>query len=70
MASGKNPHHEFFKDIFKLIAYNRQNRDKVNKLIFLSEKQGIEKLKQNDLTKAVIESSKDLGVEIELASLE
>jgi len=68
-ASGKNPHHEFFKDIFKVITYNHQNRDKINKLVFLSEKQGIEKLKQNDLAKAVVESSKDFGVEIELASL-
>jgi hypothetical protein len=68
-ASGKNPHHEFFKDIFKIITYNHQHIKKIQKFVFISEKQGIETLKQNDLAKAVIDSSNDFGVKIELEPL-
>lgn len=40
-VSGKNTHHEFFKDIFKVITYNEYNSAKLHRLVFVSEQQGI-----------------------------
>ncbi len=43
-VSGKNPHHEFYKNLIKLLTYNCHNETKLKKLVFLSEKKGIESL--------------------------
>lgn len=45
-VSGKNTHHEFYKDIFKLIIFNEYSTEKILKLVFISEKPGIENLKK------------------------
>ena len=55
-VSGKNPQHEFYKDIFKVIIYNQFNDKKIKHLVFLTEKDGAAKLTKG-LGKAVIESA-------------
>ena len=64
--SGKNPHHEFYKDIFKVITYNHKHMDKLRTLVFITEPVGIERLKKNGLAQAVIASAPDFGITIEL----
>lgn len=45
-VSGKNCHHEFYKDLIKVITYNLYHKgNELEKLIFISEEFGIEKLK-------------------------
>ncbi len=45
-VSGKNCHHEFYKDLIKVITYNLYHKgNELKKLIFISEDFGIEKLK-------------------------
>jgi len=45
-VSRKNPQHEFYKDIFKVVIYNQYNRKKVKRLVFLTEEGGANKLKR------------------------
>lgn len=44
-VSGKNTHHEFYKDLAKVITYNEYQDNKLKKLVFISEASGIESLK-------------------------
>jgi len=65
-VSGKNPDHEFYKDIFKVMVYNRrrQSQDpKIKKLVFITEEGGAAKL-QRGLGQAVIEAMPRLGLTI------
>jgi hypothetical protein len=43
-VSGKNPEHEFYKDIFKIIIYNQHHNIKIQRLVFLTEDDGTYKL--------------------------
>jgi hypothetical protein len=43
-VSGNNPHHEFYRDIFKVWAYNRSAEQPVRKLVFLTERNAATKL--------------------------
>jgi len=52
---GKNPHHEFYKDIFKVIVYNQNHPNKINKFVFLTEKEGADKLNKG-MGKEVMQS--------------
>ncbi len=38
-VSGNNPHHEFYKDIMKVLVYNEYQTDneKIKKLVFITE---------------------------------
>lgn len=46
-VSGKNPHHEFYKDIFKVLVYNEENENsKIETFVFISEQSGIEALRK------------------------
>lgn len=63
-VSGKNPHHEFYKDIFKVIIYNENNCIMIKRLVFLTEKSGADKLLKG-LGKSVTDHFKNkLPVEI------
>jgi hypothetical protein len=44
-VSGKNAHHEFYKDIAKVLTYNEYQSSKLKKLIFISEQAGIAALR-------------------------
>ena len=54
-VSGKNPHHEFYKDIFKVIVYNQNHSNKINQFVFLTEKEGADKLNKG-MGKEVMQS--------------
>lgn len=54
-VSGKNPHHEFYKDIFKVIVYNRHHDKRLERLVFITEKDGADTLNKG-LGKAVMQS--------------
>lgn len=54
-VSGKNPHHEFYKDIFKVLIYNFQHDKKLEHLVFITEEEGAARLSKG-LGKAVMES--------------
>jgi len=53
-VSGKNPHHEFYRDIFKVIVYNQHHAKKLRGLVFITERGGADKLNKG-LGKAVQE---------------
>jgi len=53
-VSGKNPHHEFYRDIFKIIIYNQHHANKLKGLVFITEQDGADKLNKG-LGKAVKE---------------
>jgi len=46
-VSGKNTHHEFYKDLIKVLTYNeyRVEEEKLKKLVFISEETGIRALR-------------------------
>ena len=67
-ASGKNAGHEFFKDIFKVIVYNRNHDRKLKRLVFLTERNGISRLDKG-LGRAVIESAMEYNIEIILQEI-
>jgi hypothetical protein len=68
-ASGNNPQHEFYKDIFKVLTYNHFHDEKLSKFVFLNEPKGIKRLRRNGLASLVIASAKDLSLEIHLVEL-
>lgn len=69
-VSGKNTHHEFYKNVVKVLTYNCNHETKIEKLVFLSEKKGIDSLeKRIDLKfKELLKNSHNIT--IELISLE
>ena len=62
-VSGKNPQHEFYKDIFKVIVYNQYHTSKLKNLVFITEQQGAKKLSRG-LGKAVTESASQYNLNI------
>ena len=67
-ASGKNAGHEFYKDIFKVIVYNRNHDRKLKRLVFITERKGISRLDRG-LGKTVIESAMEYNIEINLEEI-
>ncbi|MBW6482745.1 MAG: hypothetical protein K0B10_06765 [Vicingaceae bacterium] len=67
-VSGKNCHHEFYKDLIKVITYNiyQKENQKLEKLIFISESFGIEKLKGRLDKKLLYEMKCKHNITIEL----
>ncbi|KAA0446113.1 MAG: hypothetical protein FXV80_00435 [Candidatus Thioglobus sp.] len=66
-VSGKNAHHEFFKDLVKALTYNiNHEENQLQKLVFISEDGGIESLKKRIDPKflEMIEKSHKLSVEL------
>lgn len=60
-VSGNNVHHEFYKDIFKVLAF-KQNfpKKEINEFVFISEKSGIETLKNSTLYEETLSLVKKL----------
>lgn len=49
-VSGKNVKHEFYKDLFKILIFNRNSQEfKLERFVFISEKAGINQLKKSTL---------------------
>ena len=65
-VSANNPHHEFYKDIFKVLIYNRHHATKIKRLVFIAEKSTADRLNRG-LGKAAAESMAqyDLGVAVD-----
>ena len=70
-VSGKNCHHEFYKDLIKVITYNlyKKKNQKLEKLIFISEGFGIEKLKGRLDKKLIYEMKCKHNIVIELVAI-
>ena len=70
-VSGKNTHHEFYKDIIKILTYNeyQSENEKLNKLIFISELSGINSLKNRLDSKFLVMLKKTHELSIELVSI-
>jgi hypothetical protein len=67
-VSGNNPHHEFYKDVFKVMAFNKYCEEsmRIDKLIFVTESNGEKRLKSSDLGKEILKSGNfDFSIEIE-----
>jgi hypothetical protein len=63
-TSGNNPHHEFYKDIFKVLIHNRNApQDAFKHFVFLSTAEGVARL-QSGLAQQVAQLSPALGFSI------
>lgn len=67
-VSGKNPHHEFYKDLVKVLTYNEyhSHKNKIKKLVFITESTGIASLngRIDSRFKKLIENSHHLTIEL------
>ncbi|RLF27221.1 MAG: hypothetical protein DRN05_05950 [Thermoplasmata archaeon] len=70
-VSGKNPGHEFYKDIFKVFCYNKKEGvKKLKVLVFMTEERGVKAL-EKEFPKEVIKlTKKTLGIEVALISID
>jgi hypothetical protein len=64
-VSGKNPHHEFYRDVFKVFIHNRMGGGRVGRLVFLTGEKGARALKVG-LGSAVTQHAQSLGFAIEI----
>ena len=68
-VSGKNPTHEFFKDVFKILEHNLSRRGRIKRLVFITDSAGVKRL-GTGLGRSLLENSHDLGFEIKLEPLD
>ena len=68
-VSGKNTHHEFYKDMAKVLTYNEYTEVKISKLIFLSESEGISSLEKRLDSRFVSLMKRKHHIEFELISI-
>jgi len=70
-VSGKNTHHEFYKDLIKVLTYNeyQEKGKKLSKLVFISEYSGIRSLSGRLDSKLIKMLSSIHNVSIELVSI-
>jgi hypothetical protein len=68
-VSGKNPTHEFFKDVFKVLEHNLSGGGRIKRLVFLTDGAGVARL-QSGLCRSLLTNSHDLGFEIKLEPLD
>lgn len=68
-VSGKNPHHRFFRDLWKVVVFNSRGGSKIKKLVFLVGEPGASNL-TDAFTNSVRQVIKtDLGFEVEIVSV-
>ena len=70
-VSGKNTHHEFYKDLVKVLTYNEytEPEKRLKKLIFISETKGIKSLQSRLDEKLLAMLYKTHGLTVELVSI-
>ena len=70
-VSGKNTHHEFYKDLIKVLTYNeyQETQNKITKLVFISESEGIKSLSARLDSKFIQMLSANHKLSIELVSI-
>jgi hypothetical protein len=64
--SGNNTHHEFYKDVAKVLTYNEYESKKIKKLVFLSEQKGIRQLENrlDQKFRSLIKRKHNVGIEL------
>jgi hypothetical protein len=65
-VSGENTDHEFYKDIAKILTYNEYHQNRLGKLIFMSESNGIKALRKRLDPKFVALMKRKHNLEFEL----
>lgn len=70
-VSGNNTHHEFYKDLIKILTYNeyQTNNDKLTKLVFISESKGIKSLSNRLDAKFLTMLKNTHRISVELTSI-
>lgn len=70
-VSGKNTHHEFYKDLIKVLTYNeyQPNDKRISKLVFISESSGIKSLSRRLDSKFIKMLSSSHGLTIDFVSI-
>lgn len=69
-VSGKNPHHEFYKDLIKIVIYNENNpQKKLHTLVFITEDEGIQSLERRLGLQIKDRFLKSLGIKVVLVSI-
>jgi hypothetical protein len=69
-VSSNNPRHEFYKDIFTVLAYNEENPGgEINRLKFMTPRTGAEKLIRDRLAQKTLLLATKLGLEVEIVPL-
>ena len=68
-VSGKNPHHRFFRDIWKVAVLNSRGGGRITKLVFLVGTPGASDL-ADTFTQSVREVAKaDMGIDVEIVGV-
>jgi len=64
--SGKNISHEFYKDLIKVLLFNKyqKNERKLKKFIFISENEAINEFKKKEFFKAIQEEFSSIEIEL------
>jgi len=69
-VSGKNPHHEFYKDLIKILKYNCNNTSEpIEKFVFLTEENGINSLQKRFTEDIKVYLQDTHKIKIELKSI-
>ncbi|HQQ76460.1 MAG TPA: hypothetical protein PLB01_03830 [Thermoanaerobaculia bacterium] len=68
-VSGKNPHHRFFRDLWKVIALNAQDGVTVRRLVFVVGKPGDRELSDAFTTRVREVAAQTLGIETEIVGV-
>jgi hypothetical protein len=69
-VSGKNPHHEFYKDLIKILKYNCNNSSNpIEKFVFLTEENGINSLQKRFTEDIKVYLQDTHKIKIELKSI-
>lgn len=69
-VAASNPHHEFYKDVFKVLVYNRNHEsEKLSKFIFITASTAAGKLNETFLARSVIQCGKELGFIISIVGV-
>lgn len=67
-VSGKNPHHEFYRDVFKVVAYNELGGGNIQLFVFLTEASAAKRLSAG-LAAFVTSCGNRLGFEVSVVGL-
>ena len=69
-VSGKNPHHEFYKDLIKILKYNcNHTSEPIEKFVFLTEENGINSLQKRFTEDIKVYLQDTHKIKIELKSI-
>jgi hypothetical protein len=68
-VSGKNPHHRFFRDLWKVAVLNAKGSLPVRKLIFVVGKPGERELADAFTSEVCAVAARTLGIEVEIVGV-